>query len=207
MTQPEEWIGLSVSTIYEVASREGLLGPGLSRVTKTARVVGRARTIECGQDDNLGVHIAIDRLLPGEILVVTMPEPSPVAVVGEILALFAKTNGAVGLMIDAAVRDVDELAEVGLPVWARWITSTGAIKSDPGRHDVKVSVGGQTISPGDLLVLDGDGLVRVPPESEKSTLDASKTRVVQEERLMSKLVAGGSTLDLMNLRSLVDPGS
>ena len=125
MTQPEEWIGLSVSTIYEVAGREGLLRPGLSRVTKTARVVGRARTIECGQDDNLGVHIAIDRLLPGEILVVTMPEPRPVAVVGEILALFAKTNGAVGLMIDAAVRDVDELAEVGLPVWARWITSTG----------------------------------------------------------------------------------
>ena len=207
MTQPEEWIGLSVSTIYEAAGREGLLRPGLSRVTKTARVVGRARTVECGQDDNLGVHIAIDRLLPGEILVVTMPEPRPVAVVGEILALFAKTNGAVGLMIDAAVRDVDELAEVGLPVWARWITSTGAIKSDPGRHDVKVSVGGQTISPGDLLVLDGDGLVRVLPESEKSTLDASKTRDVQEKRLMSKLVASESTLDLMNLRSLVDPGS
>ena len=85
-------------------------------------------------------------MLPGEILVVTMPEPRPVAVVGEILALFAKTNGAVGLMIDAAVRDVDELAEVGLPVWARWITSTGAIKSDPGRHDVKVSVGGLRLS-------------------------------------------------------------
>ena len=124
-------------------------------------MVGRARTIECGQDDNLGVHIVIDRLLPGEILVVSMPEPSPVPVV-VILALFAKTNGAVGLMIDAAVRDVVELAEVGLPVWARWITFTGAIKSDPGRHDIKVSVGSQTTSPGDLLVLDGDGF-RVPP--------------------------------------------
>ena len=70
-----------------------------------------------------------------------------------------------------------------------------------------MSVGGQTISPGDLLVLDGDGLVRVPPDSEKYTLDASKTWVVQEERLMSKLAAGESTLDLMNLRSLIDPGS
>ena len=90
-------------------------------------MVGRAHTIEYGEDDNLGVHIAIDRLLPGEILVVTMPGPRPVTVVGEILALLAKTKGAVGLMIDAAVRDVDELAEVGLPVWARWITSTGAI--------------------------------------------------------------------------------
>ena len=88
MTQPEEWIGLSVSTIYEAAGRDGLLGSGLSRVTKTARVVGRARTVECGQDDNLGVHIAIDRLLPGEILVVTMPDPRPVAVVVEILAYF-----------------------------------------------------------------------------------------------------------------------
>ena len=187
MTQPEEWIGLSVSTIYEAAGRGGILRPGLSRVTKTPRVVGRARTVECGQDNNLGVHIAIDRLLLGEILVFTIPEPSPVAVVGEILALFAKTNGAVGLMIDAAVRDVVELAEVGLSVWARWITSTGEIKSDPGRHDAKVSVGGQTISPGDLLVLDRDGLVRVPTESEKSTLDTSKTRVVQEEQLMSKV--------------------
>ncbi len=160
-----------------------------------------------GQDDNLGVHIAKDLLLQGEILVVTIPEPRPVAVVGEILALFAKTKGAVRLMIDTSVRDVDELAEVGLPVWARWIIFTGAIKSDPGRHDVKVSVGVQTISHGDLLVLDGDGLVRVPPESENYTLDATKTRVVQEERLMSKLAAGESTLDLMNLRSLVDPVS
>ena len=92
MTQPEEWIGLSVSRIFEAAGRDGLLRPGLSRVTKTARVVGPAHTVECGQDDNLGVHIAIDRLLPGEILVVTKPEPSPVAVVGEILALFAKTK-------------------------------------------------------------------------------------------------------------------
>ena len=90
-------------------------------------------------------------------------------------------------MIDAAVRDVDELSEVCLPVWDIWITSTVAIKSDPRHHDVKVSVGGQTISPGDLLVLIGDGLVRIPPESEKSTLDASKKWVVQEERLMSKV--------------------
>ena len=78
---------------------------------------------------------------------------------------------------------------------------------DPGRHDVKVSVGGQTISPGDLLVLDGDSIVRVSTEIEKSTFGASKTRVVQEERLMSKLVVGESTLDLMNLRSLFDPSS
>ena len=66
-------------------------------------------------------------------------------------------------MIDAAVIDVDEPAEVGLPVWARWVTSTGAIKSDPDRQDVKVSVGGQTISPDNLLVLAGDSLVTVPP--------------------------------------------
>ena len=118
MTKPEESIGLSVSTIYEVAGREKLFGPGLSRVTKTPRVVGRARIVECGQDDNLGVHIAIDRLLPGEILVVTMPELRHVAVVGGILALFAKTKWAVSLMIDAAIRDVNELAEVGLSVWA-----------------------------------------------------------------------------------------
>ena len=97
MTLPEEWIGLSVSTIYEAAGREGLLRPGLSRVTKTAQVVGRARTVECGEDDNIGVHIAIDRLLTGEILVVTMPEPSPVAVLGEILPIFAKTKSVLSV--------------------------------------------------------------------------------------------------------------
>ena len=80
MTQNEEWIGLGVSTVYEAAGRKGLLISELSRVVKTGRSVGRARTVECGQDDNLGVHIAIDRLLPGEILIVTMPEPRPVAV-------------------------------------------------------------------------------------------------------------------------------
>lgn len=204
MTILEEWNGLGVSTIYEAARRDGLLSLGIDRVVPKSRAVGRARTVVCGQDDNLGVHVAIDRMKPGEILVATMPEPRPIALVGEVLAHFAKSRGAAGILVDAAVRDVDELAEVGLPIWSRWVTSIGAEKVDPGLHNVQVKVGDQVIDPGDLVVLDGDGVVRVSPKDERSTLKASRARVEQEVDMMSDLVAGGSTLDLMGLRGLLN---
>ncbi|HAQ23086.1 MAG: dimethylmenaquinone methyltransferase [Acidimicrobiaceae bacterium] len=204
MTDAESWAGLTVSTVYEASGRSGLLDPEIFRVVPSTAAVGRARTVLCEQDDNLGVHIAIDDLQAGEILVATMPEPRPVALIGEVLARFAKARGAAGLLIDAAIRDFDELVILGLPVWSRWITSSGAAKRFAGKHNVPVSVAGQTINPGEMLILDGDGILRLRAEDEADALLAAKKRLSQEEEMMAELDEGKSTLDLMDLRDLVE---
>ena len=198
--EPKAWASLGVSTVYEAAGRSGLLDVPMERVVPGSRAAGRARTVLCGQGDNLGVDIAIDRLQPGEVLVATMPEPEPVALFGEVLAVFAKARGAAAVLIDAAVRDRDELLELGLPVWARWISSKGPIKSDPGLHEQPVVVCGQPIAQGDVVVLDGDGVVVVSAEREDEVMGKSHQRARLEGDWFAQLIAGASTLDLMELR-------
>jgi 4-hydroxy-4-methyl-2-oxoglutarate aldolase len=106
---------LGVATIYEASGREGLLDLPLIQLLPGSRVAGPARTVLCGQDDNLMVHAAIEHILPGEVLILTMPEPAPVALVGELLATQAKVRGAAAILVDAAIRDVEELESLDCP--------------------------------------------------------------------------------------------
>ena len=111
----KELAGLGVATVYEALGQQGLIDVPLVQVVPGSRVAGPARTVLCGQDDNLMVHAVMEDVRPGEVLVVTMPEPAPVALVGELLAVQARVRGAAGLLIDASVRDLEELRELGLP--------------------------------------------------------------------------------------------
>ena len=108
------------------------------------------------------VHAVMADVQPGEVIVLTMPEPRPVALVGDLLATQAQVAGAAAILVDAAIRDVEELAEMGLPIWARWIRVKGAQKETAGKLNVPVMVGRATINPGDVLVLDADGVAVVP---------------------------------------------
>lgn len=195
-----ELAGLGVATVYEASGRQGLVGVPLRRLVAGARVAGPARTVRCGQDDNLGVHLALDRILPGEVLVAVMPRPAPVALLGELLAEQARARGVAAVLVDAAVRDGDELAALGLPVWSRWRACRGATKQDTGELEVTVEVGGVSIAPGDVLVLDGDGAVRIPANVVVATLAASRRRMEEEREMIPRLRAGKSTLDLLGLR-------
>ena len=107
---------LGVATIYEAAGRAGLIDLPLIQLLPESRAAGPARTVLCGQDDNLMVHAAIERIQPGEVLVLAMPEPRPIALVGELLATQVKVRGAAAILVGAAVRDVEELRELGLPI-------------------------------------------------------------------------------------------
>src|SRR6266700_5230934 len=127
--------GFGVSTVYEAAGQAGLVDVPLTRLLAGSRVAGPARTVRCGQDDNLMVHAVMARVRPGDVLVITMPEPRPVSLVGDLLATQAHVHGAAGLLVDAAVRDVDDLRELGLPVWSRFVRSTGAAKRTAGALD------------------------------------------------------------------------
>jgi 4-hydroxy-4-methyl-2-oxoglutarate aldolase len=197
---------LGSATVYEASGRTGLVDVDLRQIVPGSRACGPARTVRCGQGDNLMVHAAMERLQPGEVLVLTMPEPAPVALLGDLLATQAIARGAAAVLVDAAVRDSQELAALGLPVWARWIRSRGATKHAVGELDLPVRVRGQLIRPGDLVVLDADGATVVAAERAAEVLEASRAREENERVKRAKLEAGELSYDLDGLRAVVEGG-
>jgi len=195
---------LGVATVYEASGREGLIDIPLIQLLPGSRVAGPARTVLCGQDDNLMVHAVIEQIQPGEILVLSMPEPAPVALIGELLAMQVKVRKAVGILVDAAVRDVEELIELGLPIWTRFIRVKGANKTKAGELNLPVTIGGTKISPSDILVLDTDGGVCIKRERIDEVLQASETRFDKETIMREKLLAGEISYDIHGLRNIVE---
>jgi 4-hydroxy-4-methyl-2-oxoglutarate aldolase len=199
-----ELAALGSATVYEAGGRRGYVDLDLIQILAGSRVAGPARTVTCGQDDNLMVHAAMASVQPGEVLVLTMPEPRPVGIVGDLLATQAKAHGAAGILIDAAVRDIDTLAELGLPIWARWVRIKGATKDIPGTIGEPVQVGGATIRPGDIVVMDADGAAVVEAERVDDVLEASRRREDKERVKRIKLQAGELSYDLDGLRERVE---
>lgn len=195
---------LGVATVYEASGREGLIDIPLFQIIPNSRVAGPARTVLCGQDDNLMVHAAIEQIQPGEVLVLTMPEAAPVALIGELLATQVKVKKAAGILVDASVRDVSELIELGLPIWSHFIRVKGVTKTKIGELNVTVTVGGTSISTGDVLVMDADGAVCVKCERVDEVLIASEERLKKESALREKLLAGQISYDLHDLRTFVE---
>jgi 4-hydroxy-4-methyl-2-oxoglutarate aldolase len=197
---------LGTATVYEAAGREGLVDADLIQVLPGTAVAGPARTVRCGQGDNLMVHAAMAALKEGEVLVLTMAEPAPVALVGDLLLTQAKSRGAAGVLVDAAVRDADDLRKLGLPVWTRWVRVRGATKDVVGELDVPVTVGGARINPGDIVVMDADGAAVVPAAREQEVLAAARDREQREADKRARLQAGHLSYDLDGLREVVERG-
>jgi 4-hydroxy-4-methyl-2-oxoglutarate aldolase len=195
---------LGSATVYEAGGRGGFIDADLHQIIPGSRVAGPARTVRCGQDDNLMVHAVIERIEPGDVVVLAMPAPRPVALVGDLLATQAKAAGAAALLVDASVRDVAELAQLGLPIWARWIRVRGAAKADVGTFDIPLCVGGAWIRPGDVVVLDGDGVAVVEAERVAEVLAASLEREELERVKRARLEAGDRSYDLDGLRAIVE---
>jgi 4-hydroxy-4-methyl-2-oxoglutarate aldolase len=197
---------LGTATVYEGGGRRGLIDVPLTQVVPGSRAAGPARIARCAQDDNLMVHAVLAALQPGEVLVLTMPEPAPVALVGDLLATQAKAHGAAAVLVDAAVRDREELAELGLPIWARYVRIRGAVKATPGELDVPVEIGGTTIRPGDIVVLDADGAAVVERERVAETVEGARAREEAERVKRAKLQDGALSYDLDGLRAMVEGG-
>jgi 4-hydroxy-4-methyl-2-oxoglutarate aldolase len=195
---------LGVATVYEASGREGLIDIPLIQIIPNSRVAGPARIALCGQNDNLMVHAVIEHIQPGEVLVFAMPEPAPVALIGELLATQVKVKKAAGILVDASVRDMDELIELDLPIWSRFIRVKGATKTKIGELNGMVTVGGTKISTGDIVVLDADGGVCVKQERADAVLKASEERLAKEDALRKKLLSGKMSYDLHGLREYVE---
>jgi 4-hydroxy-4-methyl-2-oxoglutarate aldolase len=195
---------LGSATVYEAGGRRGYVDADLIQVVPGSRAAGPARTVRCGQDDNLMVHAVMAAVQPGEVIVLTMPEPRPVALVGDLLATQAKAQGAAAMLIDASVRDLEELRELGLPIWARWVRVRGAAKEVSGTIGEDVGVGGAQIRQGDIVVLDADGVAVVEHERVDDVLTAARERADREEVKRAKLRAGALSYELDGLRERVE---
>ena len=201
-----ELASLGSATVYEAGGRRGYVEADLIQVVPGSRAGGPARTVRCGQDDNLMVHAAMAEVQAGEVLVLTMPEPRPVALIGELLATQAKVHGAAALLVDASVRDLEDLVEIGLPIWARWVRVRGATKDAPGVIGEPVMVGGAEIRQGDAIVLDVDGVAVVESERAEEVLEAARERAEKERVKREKLEGGALSYDLDGLRERVEAG-
>ena len=195
---------LGSATVYEGGGRGGFVDADLVQVVPGSRAAGPARTVRCAQGDNLMVHAAMAALRPGEVLVLTMPEPAPFALFGGLLATQARARGAAAVLVDASVRDVEELAALGPPTWARWVRVRGAVKEEPGALDVPVAVGGAEIRPGDAVVLDADGVAVVAADRLEAVLKGALEREEQERVKAEKLAGGALSYDLDGLRAKVE---
>jgi 4-hydroxy-4-methyl-2-oxoglutarate aldolase len=200
----KELAELGSATVHEAGGRCAVVDVQLIQVVPGSRAAGPARTVRCGQDDNLMVHAAIAEAEPGEVLVLTMPEPRPVALVGELIATQALGRGVAAILVDAAVRDVEELRELGLPIWSRFVRVSGAEKKVAGAIGEPVEVGGAVIRQGDVVVLDADGAVVIERARVGEVREAARARAEREREKRALLQDGALSYDLDGLRRLVE---
>jgi 4-hydroxy-4-methyl-2-oxoglutarate aldolase len=195
-----------VSTLFDAGGRSGLIDLELIAHMPQAKVAGRARTVMCGQDDNLMVPAAISRAGPGDILVMRMPQSRPVSLLGELLATQCLARGVAAVLVDAAIRDAEAIRALGLPVWSRYVRARSASKTTVGTLDEPLEIGGTTVACGDLIVLDCDGAVALPAARAATILAAAAKREAAEVDKRVRYRNGELSYDLDGLRALVEGG-
>ncbi|MEK6309844.1 MAG: methyltransferase [Curtobacterium sp.] len=180
---------LPVANIGDAMQRLGVVEAEISAVWHGARTAGTARTVEVAGGDNAGVHEALDTLQPGDVLVVNGHGVRDRALVGELIAERLRARGCVGLVVDGAVRDVGDLADIGFPVFARAVTPAGPYRNGPFRVGVPVAIGGVVVHPGDVVVGDGDGVAVVPAAEASDVLARAEAKHADETRIRDEIVA------------------
>lgn len=183
--------GLPSANIDDCMNRTASVDPMIKPLNKTP-LLGTAFTVKVPEGDNLMFHKAMDMAKPGDVIVIDAGGDSNRAIFGELMITYCNRRGIAGVIVDGSVRDADALAEMDIAIYAKGVTPNGPYKNGPGEINTTISFGGKSVSPGDIIVGDGDGIVVIKPEDAEWVAEQTRKVGEKEQGIMEEILTKGT---------------